>query len=89
MYRAFWLASSRDLWVGSSLRDGTGQSGKSLGQNFDLRVRWNANRYLALESGYAHFIKGSYLNRVPGGTGREGSDYFFLATDIKAKLLPF
>ena len=89
MFRAFRLASSRDLWVGSGLRDRTGQSGKSLGQNLEVRALWRANRYFTAESGYARFFKGSYIYRVPDGPRSGDSNYFYVATEIKARLLPF
>ncbi|MBN2317868.1 MAG: alginate export family protein [Acidobacteria bacterium] len=88
-YRAFWLADGKDAWTGSGLADPSGESGKSLGQNLEVRIRWRANRYITAESGYARFFKGSYLYRVPDGSRAGDSDYFYIATEVKAKLLPY
>ena len=87
-YRAFRLASARDIWVGSGLQDLTGKSGKSLGQNIEIRFRWQANSHLMIESGYARFFKGSYLYLVRDSPHTGNSGFFFLSAEIKARLLP-
>jgi len=87
-YRAYRLAQARDTWVGSGLQDEAGNSGKSLGQNLDIRIWWKICRLITLESGYALFVKGSYLDLVPDGPGMQNSNYFFIATEFKAQLLP-
>jgi hypothetical protein len=88
MFRTFRLASARDAWVGSGLQDSSARAGKSLGHNLEARIRWQANRSLSVESGYARFFKGSYLDLVPGSPDTEDSNYFFIATELKARLLP-
>ena len=88
-HRAFWLARARDAWVGSGLQDPTGSSGKSLGQNFETRIRWQTNRHLTLELGYARFFKGSYLDLVPNSPNTGNSNFFYIATEINARLLPY
>ena len=65
-HRAFWLAQAKDSWVGSGLRDPSGESGSSVGQQFEVRFLWRAVSFALIELGYAHFFKGSYLDRVPG-----------------------
>ncbi len=88
-HRGFWLASAKDAWVGSGFQDLTGNSGKSLGQNFELRILWKTNSNLTVECGYARFFKGSYLDRVPRGPGTEGSNFFYISTEVSARLLPY
>jgi hypothetical protein len=88
-YRALRLAEAEDAWVGSGLQDPSGGSGKSLGQNLEVRALWRANRYFTAESGYARFFKGSYIYRVPEGPRSGDTNYFYVATEIKARLLPY
>jgi hypothetical protein len=85
-HRALWLARAKDAWVGSGLQDPTGKSGKTLGQNFEANIKWRPKQFFLLELGYAHFFKGSYLDRVPGSPGTGDSNYFFIATEIQAQL---
>ena len=74
-HRALWLAEARDAWAGSGLQDATGGSGSSLGQHLEARVRWRPRRWLVVEANWAHFFKGSYLDRVPGSPGTPDTDY--------------
>ncbi len=57
-YRWLWLAEAKDAWVGSGLRDPTGQSGSNLGNHIETRIRFRPHRYILVEGGYAHFFKG-------------------------------
>jgi hypothetical protein len=65
-YRLYWLASATDAWTTSGLRDTTGDSGKFLGQQLEVRVRYNVlPKNLRLEAGAAHFIRGRFATDVP------------------------
>ncbi|MEJ2247639.1 MAG: alginate export family protein [Acidobacteriota bacterium] len=86
-HRTFWLASARDAWAGSGLQDSTGSSGTSLGQNFETRIRWQSNSHLMIESGYARFFKGSYLELVPDGPRTGDSNFFYISVEIKAQFI--
>ena len=88
-HRAFWLARAKDAWVGSLLVDPTGNSGKTLGQNFEIKVLWRPRDFFVMDFGYSRFFKGSYQDRVPGSPGTRDSNYFYIATEINAQLLPF
>ncbi len=56
------LDSATDRWnAGANLRDQTGKSGKDLGKEFDLRVRFPINQYASLNLGYAHFWAGEFI----------------------------
>ena len=87
-HRVWYLAQSKDGFSGSGLRDPTGQSGTSLGQDVELRAQWEVSSNLDFDVGYAHWFKGSYfdspaiLAQMPTG-GNKDSDYFFAAMRIR------
>jgi hypothetical protein len=87
-HRVLWLAQAKDNWIGSGLQDPTGESGKSLGQHLETRLRWRPAGFLLIEMGYAHFFKGSYLDRVPGSPRTPDSNFIYLETEIRLQLLP-
>ncbi len=56
------LDDASDRWqAGANLRDRTGNSGRDLGKEFDLRVRFPVNQYASLNLGYAHFWAGDFV----------------------------
>jgi hypothetical protein len=76
------LDDATDRWnAGANLRDRTGNSGKDLGKEYDLRVRFPINQYASLNLGYAHFWAGDFVQdtsrRVAGQTNRDDSSDFF------------
>ncbi len=87
-FRAFWLAQARDVWVGSGLEDPSGAAGSFLGTHFETRARFRPLKLLTIELGYAHFFKGSYLERVPESPRTPDSDYFYAEVEIRVPLLP-
>ena len=87
-HRAFWLARAKDAWVGSGLQDSSGRSGRTLGQNLETSIRWRPQSFFLLETGYSHYFKGSYPDRVSGGPRTGDADYFYIAMEIRARLLP-
>ena len=85
-YRAWWLAQSRDVWVGSGLQDPTGGSGNFLGHDVELKVTYRPSRNLAFSAGYDHFFKGAFIERqanIPGNPSSKDSDYFYIQTEIR------
>lgn len=85
-YRAWYLAQSRDAWVGSGLQDPTGVSGNFLGQDLELRVQWRLGTYILFDAGYDRFFKGSYVEtqaRVPGNPPAKDSDYLYFSTQLR------
>ena len=85
-YRAWWLAQSRDAWVGSGLKDATGGSGNFLGQDIELKARWKLSPNFKISAGYDHFFKGSYIEslaKVPGNPSAADTDYFYIQTEVK------
>jgi hypothetical protein len=80
----YWeLARARDRFVGTGLQDPTGASGRNLGTDIELRVRWSPTPWLAVDAGYEHWFKGSYLDRVPNTSSTRDSDYVYLQTRFR------
>ncbi len=63
--RVSYLATSRGTFASHGLHDGTGGSGNFLGQDVELWARWKINSNLAFDSGYVHWFKGDYFDRLP------------------------
>lgn len=78
---AFWLDSKTDSWGNapgqSSLRDRSGRSGRSIGEEFSIEAEYKVNDNMTVEAGAAHFLPGSF----PGSFGRhDGASFFYLQT---------
>lgn len=83
-HRAYWLAESKDTWVGGRLRDPSGQSGSYIGQQMEARLRWKAiPDIVTLETGWAHLFKGEFAKNAPlSPADKSDSDYFYFQTSI-------
>jgi hypothetical protein len=82
--RFWWLAQSKDEFVGAGLQDSTGQAGKYVGSELDLRLAWIVSPNLLLEGGWMYLIKGSYYSNlvnqgVAGAPNDKNTDYVFLS----------
>lgn len=81
----YYLDSATDRWnAGANLRDRTGNSGRELGKEFDLRVRFPLGQYAALNLGYAYFWAGDFVRdsvQIPANnndpTRRDTSEFFY------------
>ena len=85
-WRAWYLAQSKDQWVGSGLQDPTGAAGNYLGQDVEIRARWNWGTYTTFDVGYDHFFKGSYIRNLaqtPGNPSAKDSDYFYFQSEFR------
>jgi hypothetical protein len=76
------LDSATDRWAaGNNLQDVTGNAGRDLGKEFDLRVRFPLSQYAALNLGYAHFWAGDFVKTtsrlVAGQANRSDTSNFF------------
>ncbi|MBL8918661.1 MAG: alginate export family protein [Myxococcaceae bacterium] len=61
-WRVMWLASARDAWTVTGLRDPTGRAGAFLGQQGDARLRWHVfPRNLSVEVGGALLVPGTFV----------------------------
>jgi hypothetical protein len=84
-YRAWWLAQAKDEWVGSGLQDPTGDSGKFLGQDIQVRVQWHPTLNTTFEVGYDRFFKGSYIKDqtdIPGNPPSNDTNYFYIQSEL-------
>ena len=82
--RFWWLAQSKDEFVGAGLQDSTGQAGKYVGSELDLRLAWTVSQNLLLETGWLYLIKGSYYSNllnegVAGAPNDKNTDYVFVS----------
>ena len=64
-YSWYQLASATDLWSGGAkLLDKAGTSGKKIGEEFDVRLRYPINKYIELNIGYSHFMAGDFTKKA-------------------------
>jgi len=79
-YHFFRLAQPDDAWYycnnRAQRRDVTGESGRSLGQEIDLMMKWKVNKTLEVMAGYAHFFPGGFMDDTAGGN--DPADWAFL-----------
>lgn len=80
-YRAYWLASDTDAWVRADRLDPTGDSGRFVGHEIDLRARWKLTRHLELDVGYSHFMPGAFASNT--GPFADDSDFFYVGTVLR------
>jgi len=77
-YRAYWLASDRDAWTTSGARDVTGGTGQFIGQQVEIRVRWNViPNNVRLEAGVAHLFSGEFINEASNSDRQGDSTYAY------------
>ena len=62
--RSYFLASDTDAWVRGGRRDVTGESGSHLGEEIDLRVRWQATDELLLNLGGSYYFPGEFVSNT-------------------------
>jgi hypothetical protein len=77
----YHLDSAKDRWnAGANLKDANGASGKDLGKEYDLRVRFPINQYASLNLGYAYFWAGDFVKttsrRIAGQSNRDANSQF-------------
>lgn len=83
-HRAYWLAEKRDQWVGSNLRDTSGRSGRYIGQQVEVSLKWEAvPQQVILETGWAHLFKGEFAKNAPGSpVDKSDTNYFYAQTNL-------
>ena len=87
-YSWYQLASATDRWNGgAALQDRNGLSGKNIGEEFDVNMRYTLNKYLMLRVGYAHFMAGDFTKKTsqiiePGR--KENSNLVYIETTLYA-----
>lgn len=96
-YSWYRLDSDKDRWGGAGLRDNTGRSGKDVGEEFDVRLRFPINNQIAANIGYARFWAGDFTEATTAKTGsltggtnqadpgrRDNSDFFYIEISASA-----
>jgi hypothetical protein len=81
------LDSATDRWKAADLRDQTGTSGKNIGKEIDLRLRFPINKHVSSNLGYAHFWAGDFTKRnaaLADPNRRQNSDFFYAEFSISA-----
>jgi hypothetical protein len=81
------LDSATDRWRGGDLRDQTGASGKDVGKEFDMRVRFPINQFISANLGYAHFWAGDFTKtqtEKAEANRRDNSDFLYAEFSISA-----
>ncbi len=87
--RHWMLAEGRAAFAGSAgpgggaLTDATGDAGRDLGTDIELRARWDAAEWLGFDIGYDHWFKGRYLNEVANAETRGDADYFYAQSRVR------
>jgi hypothetical protein len=82
--RCFWLASKRDAWTTTGVRDPTGDSGRYIGSQIDFRIRWNLlPENVRIEAGYAHLFAGRFIDEAPNSNRQGDSNYVYVQTQLR------
>ena len=87
--RHWRLDEARDAFAGSgspaggALTDASGDAGRDLGTDLELRARWEAREWLAFDVGYNHWWKGRFLDDVPATRRRGDADYFYAQSRVR------
>jgi hypothetical protein len=79
-YGAYWLASDSDAWTRANRRDRTGNSGDEIGQEMDIRTRFQVDPRLEIVLGYSHFIPGDFTKNTGPA---DDSDFFYVETTLQ------
>jgi hypothetical protein len=81
------LDSATDRWRGADLRDQAGASGKDVGKEIDMRVRFPINQFISANLGYAHFWAGDFTKtqtEKAEANRRDNSDFLYAEFSISA-----
>jgi hypothetical protein len=82
--RFFWLASARDAWMSVGLRDPGGDSGRYLGRQMEVWLRWDAvSGHVQVEVGGAHLAWGGFARHAPGSRGETSTVYGYAQTALR------
>ena len=83
-HRFLWLAEARDAWTPAGLVDPTGGSGTELGQQLEVRLRWQVlPGNLRLDTGYTHLFAGDFIGEAPGSAGKGDVRYFYTEATLQ------
>lgn len=77
-WRDFSLANRRDGWIAAGVVDPAGDSGRHLGSQVELQLRWSAiPGNLDVEAGFAQLFAGRVPHEAPNATGGGDPGYFY------------
>lgn len=77
-HRGYWLASDRDAWTVARIRDAEGNSGSYIGQQTEMRFRWDIlPENLRWELGAAYLFKGSFADDAPNANDQGDSTFLY------------
>ncbi len=80
----YWsLDEARDTFSRSGLVDPTGDAGRDIGTDIELRARWDATTWLAFDVGYDHWFKGRYFDEVANAPTSGDLDYFYAQSRVR------
>lgn len=86
-YNWYRLDSATDRWNGAGLRDNTGNSGKDVGEEFDVRVRFPIGDHVSANVGYAYFWAGDFTKATSKRIDpdrRDDSNFFYVELSVSA-----
>ncbi|OGV76176.1 MAG: hypothetical protein A3I83_09160 [Methylotenera sp. RIFCSPLOWO2_02_FULL_45_14] len=86
-YSWYRLDSDRDRWNGAALRDANGKSGKDIGEEFDVRLRFPIHKQVAANIGYAHFWGGDFTQTTSqkiDANRRDNSNFLYVEISASA-----
>ena len=63
-YNYLRLAESEDAWYGVKRRDKSGNSGRELGHEIDLTLKYSFCKMIKVEGGYSHFFPGDFVKNT-------------------------
>lgn len=82
-YHRYYLADSDDAWYNASgrvlRRDRSGKADDYVGDEVDFVLKYDLNKHLSLETGYAHFFAGEYVEDTGSA---DDADWFYLQTTL-------
>lgn len=82
-HRFHYLASDRDAWTTSGLRDATGRSGSYIGSLSEVRVRYDLiPQSVRIEFGAAFLTAGSFIDNAPNATEQGDTLYGYFQTNF-------
>jgi Alginate export len=86
-YHYFWLNAEKDSLYNAggaaTRRDPTGNSGRGVGQELDLTVKWKIDAHSHLLAGYSHMWDSGFLITTGGYNTTDDPDLFYLQYGFK------
>jgi hypothetical protein len=78
-HRFYWLHAAKDAWTTAGVRDASGASGRHVGHQAEVRVRWDARPgNLRLEGGAVRLFAGDFLSNAPNANGEGDAFYAYM-----------